>query len=184
MTGRKQLYKILLSLFVGLAACSVGLAQATGSLVGTVTEKGDAVLPGAKITLTDLATNETKIVQSDGNGNFQFLQLLPGNYKVVAEHAGFQTFDVPSVQVVVGNAARVDATLQVGQTTQTVEVAAQAALLDTQSSSLDYTVQSSQVEQLPLNGRDVFNLAELVPGVVPQGGTSGNAGPTLCPMGP
>jgi hypothetical protein len=183
MSGRKQLYKILLLLFVGLAACSAGWAQATGSLVGTATDKGGAVVPGVKITLTDLATNETKIVQSDGNGNFQFLQLLPGNYRMIAEHAGFQAFDVSSVQVTVGNATRVDAALQVGQTTQTVEVAAQAALLDTQSSSLDYTVQSSQVEQLPLNGRDVLNLAELVPGVVPQGGTSGNAGANFMSYG-
>ncbi len=174
--GRKQLYKMLLSLFVVLATCSVSWAQATGSLVGTVTDNAGAVLPGAKITLTNLATNEIQSALSDGHGNFQFLQLLPGNYKVVAEHAGFQAFVVPSVQVTVGNATRVDTTLQVGQATQTVEVNAQVALLDTQSSSLDYNVQSSQVEQLPLNGRDPLNLAELVPGVVPQGGTTGNAG--------
>ena len=174
--GRKQLYKTLLSLFVVLATCSITWAQATGSLVGTVTDNAGAVLPGARVTLTNLATNESQSALSNGYGNFQFLQLLPGNYKVVAEHPGFQAFVVPSAQVTVGNATRVDTTLQVGQATQTVEVDAQVALLDTQSSSLDYNVQSSQVEQLPLNGRNPINLAELVPGVVPQGDTTGNAG--------
>ncbi len=174
--GRRSLYKLLLCLFVGLAACSVSWAQATGSLVGTVSDNAGAVLPGTRVTLTNLATNETQVVQSDNNGNFRFLQLMPGNYKVVADHAGFQLFAVPSAQVVVGNATRVDAIMQIGRQTQTVEVAAQAALLSTQSSSLDYNVQSSQVEQLPLNGRNPINLAELVPGVVPQGDTTGNAG--------
>ena len=183
MIGRKMLCKLLLSLFVALAACSVSWAQATGSLVGTVTDQKGAVVPGAKVTLTNLGTNVTQIVQSDSNGDFRILQLLPGNYKVVAEHAGFQAFEVPSVQVIVGDAARVDATLQVGQETQTVEVEAQAALLDTQSSALDYSVQSSQVEQMPLNGRNVFNLVELVPGVVPGGDTSGAAGANFMSAG-
>jgi len=152
------------------------MAQATGSIVGNVTDKTGAVIPDARITLTSLATNETNTAQSSPNGGYQFLQLLPGNYKLVVEKAGFQQFVVQPVQVSVGNATRTDAALPVGTTSQTVEVTSQAALLNTQTSSLNYSVESKQVEQLPLNGRNPLNLAELSPGVVPQGGAT-NANP-------
>jgi hypothetical protein len=172
MNQNKMLIKGLLVLLLTLAFTSAIWAQATGSLVGNVTDKSGAVVPGAKVTLTSLGTNETKVMQSDPTGNYQFLQLAPGNYKLTVEKQGFEKFLVSSAQVAVGNASRVDVALQVGAETQTVEVSTQAELLSTQSSSLNYGVESKQVEQLPLNGRNVFNLAELVPGVVPQG--SGN----------
>lgn len=171
-----NLCRNLLMLFLALAASTVVMAQATGSLVGNVMDKSGAVIPGARVTLTNLATNETNISQSGPSGNYQFLQLLPGNYKVAVEKTGFQQFVVQPVQIIVGNATRTDAALQVGAETQIVEVTSEAALLNTQTASLNYGVQSKQVEGLPLNGRNAFNLAELVPGVVPQGGAV-NANP-------
>ncbi len=175
-----KLVKVLIRSFVvlvlALAASTAMMAQATGSIVGSVTDRTGAVIPEAKITLTNFATAETKVAQSGPNGTYQFLQLTPGNYKVAVEKAGFQQFVVQPVEVTVGNASRTDAALQVGSANQTVEVTSEAALLNTQTSSLNYSVESKQVEQLPLNGRNPLNLAELSPGVVPQGGST-NANP-------
>ena len=176
MKPDKMLYRVLIVLFLALTSSTALMAQATGSIVGNVTDRTGAVIPDAKITLTNLATNETKVAKSGSNGEHQFLQLIPGNYKLTVEKAGFQQFVVQPVQVTVGNASRADVALQIGSETQTIEVTSQTALLNTQTSSLSYSVESTQVEQLPLNGRNPFNLAELSPGVVPQGGAM-NANP-------
>ena len=142
MKPDKQLFKALLVLFLALATCGSALAQATGGLVGTVTDKGGAVVPDAKITLTNMATNEMKVAQSDERGNYRFVQLLPGKYKIAVEKQGFQQFVMPSVQIRVGETATADASMQVGATTETVEVTTETPLLSTQSSSLNYGVES------------------------------------------
>ena len=135
------------------------------------------MIPGAQVTITDIATNQTEAAKSDANGNFRFVQLLPGNYKVTVEKGGFERFQVASEQVATGEASKVNAAMSIGVQNQTVEVTTQAALLQTQSSSLSYGVEQRQVEALPLNGRNVLNMEELVPGVVPQGGTINNGNP-------
>jgi Carboxypeptidase regulatory-like domain/TonB dependent receptor/TonB-dependent Receptor Plug Domain len=167
-------YKLLVAFVLTLATCMTGWAQSNGSLVGNVTDKGGAVLPDAKVTLTNLATNEMKVALSDNSGNYRFVQLLPGTYKVAVEKQGFQTSVVQPVAIRVGETANADASLQVGATTETIEVTTDTPLLSTQSSSLNYGVETKQVQELPLNGRNVLNLMGLVPGVVPQGNTSGN----------
>ena len=169
----KFMVRLLVAMFAVMAAGNMGWSQAVGSLVGTVADKSGAIVPGADVTLTNISTNVTQTVQSNSNGNFQFLQLLPSYYRVTVEKAGFEKFQVASIQVAVGNATRVEATLTVGATTSTIEVTSEAPLLSTQSSSLSYGVESKEVQQLPLNGRDPLALAGLVPGVVPQGNTSG-----------
>jgi hypothetical protein len=167
-------YKLLVAFVLALTAGTIGWAQAMGSLVGTVTDTGGAVIPGAAVTYTNLATNETRQALSDASGNYQFVSLQPGIYKVTVTHEGFQQFSVQPVQIAVGVATRTDAAMKVGATTETVEVTTETPLLSTQSSSLNYGVESKQVQELPLNGRNVLNLMSLVPGVVPQGNTSGN----------
>ncbi|MFP5275939.1 MAG: carboxypeptidase regulatory-like domain-containing protein [Acidobacteriota bacterium] len=174
MKKSKCIHKVLLALVVALLACGTGWSQAVGSIVGSVTDTSGAVIPGAKVTVTNVATNVTNVTQSDASGNFQVLNLLPGNYKVVVQKQGFQQYVIPSEAVAVDKASPALAKLSVGQVSQTVEISSQAPLLNTQSSSLSYGVESKQVEQLPLNGRNVLNLTQLVPGVVPQGGTQGN----------
>ena len=168
-------FRVLSALSIALLLGGNLVAQATGGLIGTVTDNGGAFVPGAQVSLTNLATNEIKVTQSGANGDYQFVQLLPANYKVTVEKSGFQQFVEQPVQVAVGVTSRVTATLQVGSATETVQVTTEAPLLSTQSSSLDYGVEAKQVQELPLNGRNPLNLMELVPGVVPQGDTSGNA---------
>lgn len=174
MLKSKLAERLLLVLLSMTFLCGHGWAQATGSIVGTVMDKSNAVIPSAKVTITNIATNQSQTALSNGAGNFQFLNLLPSTYKLVVEKEGFQKFVVPGQQVPVGVAVRVDADLTVGSTTQTVEVSTEAPLLQTQSSSLSYDVEQSQFKSLPLNGRNPLNLLTLEPGVVPQGATSGS----------
>jgi hypothetical protein len=174
MKPDKLFMKALLVLFLALVACGSIWAQATGGLVGTISDKGGAVVPNARVTLTNLSTNEMKVVESDEHGNYRFVQILPGMYKIAVEKQGFQQFVMPSVPIRVGETATADASMQVGATSETIEVTTEAPLINTQTSSLNYGVESRQVQQLPLNGRNVLNLMSLVPGVVPQGNTSGN----------
>src|SRR5579871_1964462 len=126
MTKRIRINVVLLALFMALGACSVVWSQAAGSLVGTVADKSGAIIPDAKVTLTNLATNVTQTVQSNSAGNFQILQLIPGNYQVTVEKTGFAKFVVKSFQIETGIATREDATLQVGAESQTVEVTTEA----------------------------------------------------------
>jgi hypothetical protein len=167
--------KLLFVLLLAFATRHTAWAQANGSLVGTVTDNVGAVIPGAKVTYTNLGTNDSKTAVSDAAGNYQFLQLIPGNYKLVVEQPGFKQFIFPNLEVTVNNATRVDAVLQIGAVSETVEVTAESPLVSTQSSSLNYEVGTRQINNLPLNGRNPLNLVSLVPGVVPQGNTSGNA---------
>ena len=148
-----------------------------GSIVGTVTDASGAAVPGATVTLTNLGTNEAKTVASDNNGNYTFVNLLPGSYGIKVEKAAFKTLVRRPIPVEVQAAIRIDATLQVGDATQTIAVTAEAPLVQTQNATIGNEVDARQVTDLALNGRNVYNLVELTPGVVPQGGTTsvGNA---------
>lgn len=167
--------KVLLVLLSAIVASGTVWAQANGSIVGTVTDSLAAAVPGATITLQNAGTGDSKTAKSDAAGDYQFLQLLPGMYKVTVAGTGFKQFIRANIEVTVGNATRIDAALQLGGVTETVEVTTESPLLSTQTSSLNYEVGTKQIDALPLNGRNPMNLVALVPGVVPQGNTSGNA---------
>jgi hypothetical protein len=158
-----------------LTYAPLGKAQTVyGSIVGTVTDTTGAVMPGAKITLTNTGTNERRDTAADNAGNYQFLNLLPGDYQVEAEQTGFKRFLRTQITVQVQASIRIDARMEVGDTTQTLQVTEQTPLLQTQDATLGQVVESRQVENLALNGRNVLNLISLAPGVVPQGATGGN----------
>ena len=159
----------LLVLFMALALHSTGWAQASGSIVGTVTDTAGAAVPNATVTVLNTATGDSKTAKSSAAGDYQFLQLLPGMYKITTETAGFKQFVRSNIEVTVGNATRIDAAMQVGGVTETVEITTESPLLSTQSSSLNYEVGTKQIDALPLNGRNPLNLTALVPGVVAPG---------------
>jgi hypothetical protein len=166
---------VLLALLLGLAAHGKLWAQATGSIVGTVTDTVGATVPDSTVTLLNTGTGDSKTAKADSAGNYQFLQLLPGMYRLSVGDAGFKQFVRQNVEVTVGNATRIDVALEVGAVSETIEVSTESPLVSTQSSSLNYEVGTKQIDALPLNGRNPMNLVSLVPGVVPQGNTSGNA---------
>ena len=145
-----------------------------GSIVGTVTDPSGASVPEATVRLTSLATAEVRSTQTSGDGNYQFVNLVPENYKVDIEKTGFKHLTRDGVQVEVQATLRIDAAMQVGEMAQTLEVTAQTPLIQADQSSLGTVVDQRKVQEMPLNGRNVLNLVTLVPGVVAQGSSMQN----------
>ncbi len=145
-----------------------------GSILGVVTDATGGAVPQASVTLTNLGTGERRNLATDGAGNYQFVNLVPGQYRVEVEKTGFRRFTREPIVVEVQNTVRIDVTMQVGDVNQVVEVTSQTPLLQTETASLGQIVESRKVLELPLNGRNVYNLIGLVPGVVPGGQSQSN----------
>ena len=156
---------VTLILFFFVADNPHAFAQVTtADIVGTVTDNSGAVVPGAKVTITNLDTEAPRQTQTDASGAY-VVSLLPiGRYSVRVEANGFKAFTVASTTLASGDRARVDAQMQVGEMSQTVEVQAQTPALQTDSSSQGSTVTERAVQDLPLNGRNFTVLAQLAPG--------------------
>ena len=145
-----------------------------GSLVGQVTDVSGAVVKDASITAIDLGTSESRSGTTNNAGDYQFVNLVPGRYRIDITAAGFKLFSRNPIDVRVDSVVRVDATLAVGSANESIEVKGQTSLLSTQNSSAGQVIEGRQVQDTPLNGRNVMNLLALVPGVIPQGGTQGS----------
>ena len=143
-----------------------------GSIVGSVTDSSSSAIPQANVTLVNLGTNERRSSATDDSGAYQFPNLSPGQYRVEIEKTGFRRLVREPITVEVQSAVRIDADMQVGDVNQIVEVSAQTPILQTEDASLGQVVEARKVLEMPLNGRNVFGLVALVPGVVP-GGQSG-----------
>lgn len=141
----------------------------TGSIVGTVTDSSGAVVSGAKVAITNLGTGQTITLVTNASGTYNSGAVQPANYKVQVSVAGFSTIDT-SVTVQVGNTATVNAKLQVGQTSQVVEVQGSGLQVNTEQAEVQGVLTSAQVENLPINGRNFLDLAQLEPGVQIQDG--------------
>lgn len=136
-----------------------------GTIQGTATDTAGAVVQGATVTATQVATNLVLHSQTNESGIYTIPQLLPGEYRVAIEKAGFKK-SVTALTITVGQVAQLDFSLEVGSETQTITIeAANNISLNTQTSNLDYTVQSQQMDNLPLNGRNPYGLAVLSPGI-------------------
>jgi hypothetical protein len=146
-----------------------------GAVVGSVADTTGAAVPGATVTLTNSGTNVKATTQSGAAGTYSFLNLIPGTYALSATQAGFKGFTTTKIDVTIGGTTRVDAALTIGDTTQTVTVEAESSTdLHTDSATLDGVIEGRQVLDSPLNGRNVNNLLDFVPGVTPGGGTQGS----------
>jgi hypothetical protein len=137
-----------------------------------VTDAQKAALPNATVTVTEAATNQTVTVTTNERGDFVVTPLNPGFYRVSFSSPGFQKTVINSVEVQVGQSARADVEMKVGEVTSTVEVASSAPVLDTESGTLGHVVTNTQIVNLPLNGRSYYELARLTPGaaLLPGGG--------------
>jgi hypothetical protein len=142
-------------------------ASPVGSVAGVVKDASGAVVPQVKLTLTSTATNSHLTVLTNPEGEFQFLQLPPATYKLTAEASGFKKETVASVLVQVDQITHVDLTLEVGNVTETVQVEAASPILETDKTTLSSVVDSTNIANLPLNGRQSLDLALITPGVVP-----------------
>jgi hypothetical protein len=149
-------------------------AQTTyGSIAGTVTDPSGAAITNAQVTVTNVGTAEKRVEPTGVDGFYSFVNLLPGRYRIDVEKAGFKRTTRSDVIVEVGQSIRIDLTMQVGDVTQTVEVTGETPQLQSETSSLGQVVEERKANELPLNGRNVFNLISLAPSVVPQGSAGG-----------
>lgn len=177
---RRNFIATILSTLLTLSATAIlctgaGAQVRFGSVVGTVSDTSGASVSGATVKLTNLGTNETRTMQSSASGTYSFPNLIAGMYRVEVQMQGFKQFIQDNVEVQVDVATRVDPKLQVGNVTESVVVTTEAPPLQTDSASLGTTISQTEVESIPLSGRNVNNMLTLVPGVVAQGGTYGNA---------
>ncbi len=120
-----------------------------------------------------MGTAEKRTQPTGPDGLYSFVNLAPGEYRVDVEKQGFKHFARPSVAVEVQQTSRIDAALVVGQVSETVEVTSETPLLQTDTSSLGTVVNQREANELPLNGRNIYNLTTITPSVVPQGNTMG-----------
>src|SRR5215831_13920939 len=141
-----------------------GQATATGTLQGTVVDKSQAVVVGAEVVATFKATGATRTATTNDTGSYRFDFAQAGTYQVKISKKGFQSL-VQTTELLVGQTATVSATLTPGAATEVVEVTGAASLVDVDKTSVSQNITPSEVEELPLAGRDAANLAYLVPGV-------------------
>src|SRR5215475_13346038 len=148
-----------------LAVAAVAQIQ-NGQFTGTVTDPSGAAIAGAKITVTNAATNFTATDVTNGSGAYTIKELPAGSYTLAVEASGFRGYTNKGVTINAGTITRVDAKLQVGQAKEIVEVSGEAAAINTDDSKLAITISSTQIENLPLNGRNVYDLMQMAPGAV------------------
>jgi len=154
---------------------ALGSAQTSyGAVVGTVTDTTGASVDGATVTLKNDGTGGAQRAETGEGGTYSFIDLNPGSYTLTVVEQGFQSSRRSQVDVQIGGFTRVDVTLQVGSVTQTMTVNSGAGDLHTDSATLDGVIEGQQVVEAPLNGRNVNNLLDFVPGVIPGGGTQGS----------
>src|SRR6516162_443663 len=156
-------------LLVMLASCPLFAQVGTTSLHGTVQDKSGGVVGSAKIKIVKTDQGIAYESTSSERGEYQFLSLAPGSYSLSVEADGFRKFEQRDIELLVNNPATVNVTLEVGSTTQTVEVSAQAAAINTTDASLGIAFNNQQVKELPLESRNVGDLLSLQAGVVYTG---------------
>jgi hypothetical protein len=161
---------LCLAAFVGL--CLHG-AEPTGTIAGTVLDPSQAAVPGAKVTATALSTGLTRTTSSGADGGYVFPLLPVGLYSVDVEAQGFRRFEQKGIQVQADQSATVTLNLQIGSSTETVSVEANAELVETRSGTLSKVVTQQSIIELPLNGRNAAALVLLAPGTADL--TAGNA---------
>lgn len=152
---------VLLSLGSGNA---FGQATASATIQGTVTDKSGAVVSGAEIVAKNKATDLTRTTTTTDTGYYRFELLTVGTYTVTITKAGFGTV-AQTVETLIGQVATVNAELKPGATSEVIEVTSEALLLDQTKTSVSQNITPAEVQELPLLGRDVANLAYLAPGV-------------------
>jgi len=152
-------------LLANLCAKSAFAQNDVGSIVGFVTDQSGAVIPDAKITVSNEGTGETRVVTSDSSGHYTVPNLPPALYTVTAEARSFSRFVSANNRLASNSTVEINAKLNVGAETQTVEVTDTAVVLQTQSSAIQSEVTGSQVQKQELNGRNPIYMTQLLPGV-------------------
>jgi len=164
MTAHRPLRAI--RLLVSLTGAALVWSQSiTQSIQGLVTDPSGAVIVGARVTVVNVATGLTLSEETNSTGNYSFPLLPVGNYDIRVEMQGFKTEMVRNVRLETAAQVRRDFTLQVGDVAETIEVSATGVNLVTENATVGGVIENKRIIELPLNGRNVAQLAVLVPGV-------------------
>jgi Carboxypeptidase regulatory-like domain/TonB-dependent Receptor Plug Domain len=158
-----------------LVPSAFGQASSSSDVVGKVTDSSGATVPGATVHVINNATGAERTATTNDSGDWSVPNIPPANYRIRVEKQGFKTSQILSLDIEIGKAANGSVTLSVGGTTETVEVNTLPPQLQTQEATVGQVIDQKQINDLPLNGRNVLQLATLAPGVSPpQQGQTGN----------
>ena len=164
------MFALLVTLSLGTGRVSAQSSLSAGSIQGTVTDAQGAVVPAASLTITNNGTGGTRVTPPvNGAGIFNSGPVEPGSYQIRVEAAGFKTTDV-GVVVQVGNIASQSIVLQVGSGSTTVTVEASTEAVNPDQVTIQGVLTPEQIQNLPINGRNFLDLAQLEPGIQIQDG--------------
>src|SRR5690348_4902711 len=152
-----------------LAPMAIYSQNITGSILGQVADPSGSAIPGAAVNVRNLDTGGTAQTTTDTLGSYSIPNLLAGTYEITVRRPGFQTLTVRGLQLLSAETLRQDMKLEVGAVAQSVEVAAQAPLIRTDSQTIGSSLGSRQVADLPLAGRSIDSLLAIAPGVETSG---------------
>jgi hypothetical protein len=175
--GYRWATKVVAWFSVLLLAATVTRAQSivTGAISGTVLDPSGAVLPDVAVTLTNTATGDTENAKTNANGVYQFPLLRPGNYSVSVQETGFRA-SITKVNVALGETTTADVKLELGDTTQSVEVNAGGLAVQTEDGNISSNFDTRQVENVPNPGGDLTYIAQIAPGVTINTSSGGGFG--------
>ncbi|MGI4755428.1 MAG: carboxypeptidase regulatory-like domain-containing protein, partial [Janthinobacterium lividum] len=168
----KWLSAVVVSAMMFSGSAAFAQSTTTADILGDVTDPTGASVPNATVTLTNLATQDIRTVNTSDSGAYTFSNLAPGRYRIQIQGTGFQTLAVPEAVVAAGDRRRFDEKLTIGGSSETVEVTSAAPVLQTDSSVIASTVTERAVQDLPLNGRNYVQLVQITPGAN-EGGPNG-----------
>jgi hypothetical protein len=160
---------VFIALTILLALRPLPAQEYRGTVTGLITDPSGAAVPGAEVTLTNLLTSIAVQTRSTDAGVYTFRLVQPGRYRISARQTGFREAVVPEIVVQTGAAVTADLRLEVGDLLQSVEVRADAPLLNTASADSGQVIDETRILALPMNGRSPFALARLAPGVIAAG---------------
>jgi len=174
----KGLFRVLMVAAIYVVFSLSAWAQFSGNVQGSVQDSSGAAIPGADMTLTKLDTNVVHTTKSEKDGSYRFVSLAPGRYRVLVKASGFTPASV-EVTLLTDQTVNVPMVLKVGSVTESVVVTSEAPLLNTADSRTEMTVQSQELTNLPLQGRNLLALSTVAPGVtglgLAPGGSPGSA---------
>src|SRR6267378_1354690 len=166
--GNATVTVLLFALFLFSAGSVFAQVTASGALGGTVVDKNGALIKGATVTVTNKATGQTRTATTEDNGEYKIDLLVPGRYDIKATASGFGDATSENVELLVGNTSNLNFTMNPGGVTGTVTVTAgETELVSKEKTDISVNITPRDVQDLPLNGRDLANLAYLAPGAKP-----------------
>ena len=173
---KRTVMVVVIGLILSTIMSAAGWAQSTATINGSVKDMTGAVLPGVEVKVTQTETGVARTTVTNETGSYVLPNLPLGPYRLEAALPGFRTFVQTGITLQVGSSPTVDVVLQVGQVSEQVEVEANAALVETRTSSIGQVVENERILELPLNGRAVVELVSLAGAATPAATLDGNGG--------